>query len=211
MEGCYNKMRKKLVAIVIILCTLVFSVCFANDKLEYILEKVNYTLFINDIKYENEELPILNYLGNTYVPLRILANTCGTSVDWREDTNSVVMQTLEENTPYLNENIYLEDSDERQLVLLINESIKYHNEKDIDKSMSLFSDVTKDDMKDLVQSYLDDGELVKNKIMDIRKYDKTVIFLVRGLVKTLENNHKIWSKEYVFEKENEQWKLFDIH
>jgi hypothetical protein len=58
---------------------------------EFILYKALYPIEINNTVYESEELPILNYQGNTYVPLKNLSEMLNVDVKWDPTDNQVVI------------------------------------------------------------------------------------------------------------------------
>ena len=58
---------------------------------EYILHKANYSLIINEADYTDEELPLLNYNGSTYAPVKSLLEAAGLDVAWDEETKQAVV------------------------------------------------------------------------------------------------------------------------
>jgi hypothetical protein len=69
---------------------------------EYICYQADYSLIINGAEYADAELPLLNYKGNTYAPVRSVFSAAGLSVSWNADlgqaTISVPTATTE-STP----------------------------------------------------------------------------------------------------------------
>lgn len=61
---------------------------------EYILYQADYKLMINGQQYSDPDLPLLNYKGFTYAPVRTVFTTAGMNINW----NSVSGQA-EVNTP----------------------------------------------------------------------------------------------------------------
>ncbi|MFC5529849.1 Gmad2 immunoglobulin-like domain-containing protein [Cohnella yongneupensis] len=51
-------------------------------KKTYTLTEADYPIEVNGLKYANAQLPILNYKGSTYVPLRAVGDLLGASVEW---------------------------------------------------------------------------------------------------------------------------------
>jgi hypothetical protein len=49
---------------------------------EYICYKADYKVVISGTEYTNQELPILNYKGNTYAPFRSILVAAGLNVNW---------------------------------------------------------------------------------------------------------------------------------
>ncbi len=62
---------------------------FANTVKEYILVNVSYPILINEVVYESEELPVLNYQGHTYVPLRAMSDLLSAGIHWNPDLRQV--------------------------------------------------------------------------------------------------------------------------
>ncbi len=62
---------------------------FAQDIKEYILSKVKYPIIVNGVEYVNDELPILNWNGNTYVPLRAVGDILDAKVEWNDELKRV--------------------------------------------------------------------------------------------------------------------------
>ncbi|WP_058301550.1 Gmad2 immunoglobulin-like domain-containing protein [Gorillibacterium timonense] len=54
----------------------------AEAAAKYVLTQVNYPVHVNGIPYVDENLPILNYKGSTYVPLKSIATILGDHVVW---------------------------------------------------------------------------------------------------------------------------------
>jgi hypothetical protein len=61
---------------------------FASSIKEFVLVKAQYPIIVNDNLYEGN-LPILNYEGFTYVPLRAISELVGTHIFWNEKLNQV--------------------------------------------------------------------------------------------------------------------------
>lgn len=64
-----------------------------TDKSVYSLTEAGYPLEVNGAVYAEEELPVLNYKGNTYVPLRAVGDMLGASVAWDNKQGKVVIQS----------------------------------------------------------------------------------------------------------------------
>lgn len=54
-------------------------------SVKYTLLKVTYPIFVNNSEYTNTELPMLNYEGNTYIPMRAVGDLLGATVQWNAD------------------------------------------------------------------------------------------------------------------------------
>ena len=61
----------------------------ASSIKEYILVQAQYPVYVNDQLYESDELPILNYQGHTYVPLRATSELLGVNITWNEALRQV--------------------------------------------------------------------------------------------------------------------------
>lgn len=55
---------------------------------EYLLVKAEYPIMVNNTLY-HDELPLLNYQGFTYVPLRAMSDLLGVDINWNEGLNRV--------------------------------------------------------------------------------------------------------------------------
>lgn len=62
---------------------------------EYILVKVKYPIIVNDAMYLDEKLPVLNYQGSTYVPLRNMGDLLGADVQWNSDKKQVEIKGVD--------------------------------------------------------------------------------------------------------------------
>jgi hypothetical protein len=61
----------------------------ATQKETYTLTEASYPLIINGVAYGGGKLPVLNYKGSTYVPLRSVGDLLGASVAWDESLRRV--------------------------------------------------------------------------------------------------------------------------
>jgi hypothetical protein len=67
-------------------CILMFTVpSFAETVKQYILVKPAYPIYVNGLVYESSDLPVLNYEGNTYVPMKAVGELLGASVTWNNE------------------------------------------------------------------------------------------------------------------------------
>ncbi|MBD3918357.1 hypothetical protein H8B09_06285 [Paenibacillus sp. PR3] len=60
---------------------------FADTVKQYVLVKVGYPVYVNGQEYTSGEQPILNYQGNTYVPMRSVGDILGADVRWNSELN----------------------------------------------------------------------------------------------------------------------------
>ncbi|MHB1394989.1 MAG: stalk domain-containing protein [Clostridia bacterium] len=52
---------------------------------EFILYRADYKVMVNGSEYINQDLPILNYKGNTYAPFRSILEKAGLNVAWNTE------------------------------------------------------------------------------------------------------------------------------
>ena len=62
---------------------------YADEIQQFILTKVNYPIIVNNQEYTNSELPVLNYEGNTYVPLKAVGKLLSAEVKWNDELKRV--------------------------------------------------------------------------------------------------------------------------
>ncbi|MCR2806385.1 Gmad2 immunoglobulin-like domain-containing protein [Paenibacillus soyae] len=65
----------------------------ATQKTTYTLTEASYEVEVNGAAYFDPELPVLNYKGNTYVPLRSVGDLLGANVAWDAAQRKVVIQS----------------------------------------------------------------------------------------------------------------------
>jgi len=64
-------------------CMLMLAVpTFAAAMKQYVLTEATYPVYVNDEAYAGDELPILSYQGNTYIPMRAVGTILGATVQW---------------------------------------------------------------------------------------------------------------------------------
>lgn len=84
-----NKTMKGLIIGVIIGAVLMLPISsFASSLTQYILVKAQYPIMVDGNMYEGD-LPILNYEGSTYVPLRTLSDLLNVNIFWNETLRQV--------------------------------------------------------------------------------------------------------------------------
>ena len=67
-------------------CMLTFAVpTFAAAVKQFILTETTYPVYVNDMRYQSTDLPILNYKGSTYIPMREIGTILGGNVQWNAD------------------------------------------------------------------------------------------------------------------------------
>lgn len=92
------KKSKKTVIIVLLIGTLLMftTTAFANSIKEFILVQAEYPIFVNDSLYTGD-LPLLNYEGSTYVPLRAMSELLNVDILWNQEMRQVEI-THKENS-----------------------------------------------------------------------------------------------------------------
>ncbi len=84
-----NKTFKGMVLGIIIGAVLMLPISsFASSLTQYILVKAQYPIMVDDNLYEGD-LPILNYEGSTYVPLRTMSELLNVNIFWNETLKQV--------------------------------------------------------------------------------------------------------------------------
>lgn len=67
-------------------CALMITVtAYGETMKEYVLKVVDYPILVNGETYVSDELPVLNYEGHTYIPMRSVGDILGASVDWNDE------------------------------------------------------------------------------------------------------------------------------
>lgn len=67
---------------IIIGATTIATPSIASEIKEYVLYKADYKLLVNNHAYENSDLPVLNWKGNSYVPLKAVGELLDADVTW---------------------------------------------------------------------------------------------------------------------------------
>jgi len=88
-------------------CMLMFTMTtFAATVKQYILTKAAYPVFVNGLEYQSEDLPMLNYQGSTYIPMRAVGDMLGATVEWNAELGRAEIHYIpanhEENTAFRN-------------------------------------------------------------------------------------------------------------
>jgi hypothetical protein len=68
---------------------------FAEGAKEYILYQADYPLYVRGEQYVNNEKPILNYRGMTYVPLTAMAAMLGIDIEWDSANKALNIEKTE--------------------------------------------------------------------------------------------------------------------
>ncbi len=91
-------MKKMIFVLVIGLAVALPTSLFAATS--YMLVKAAYPILLSGAKYTLEDLPVLNYQGNTYVPLKAFGEIMDANVEWNESKRQVEISDY----PYMVEN-----------------------------------------------------------------------------------------------------------
>lgn len=67
----------------------------------YTLQQVNFPIYSNGYLIEEGDLPTLSLNGNTYVPLRKLAESASVDVNWNNDTGAIEVNNTYATVDYL--------------------------------------------------------------------------------------------------------------
>jgi len=110
----FNTQKAKyLISGVIIGSLLTSAVAFAEPMQKFVLEKVNYPILINGTQYNSDEQPVLNYEGNTYIPLKKIGDLLHCNINWNEELKRIEISqilnyndTKQENTNGVIETTY---------------------------------------------------------------------------------------------------------
>ncbi len=65
-------------------CILFTAIPISAAVQDYILRKANYSVMIKGKMYSDPDLPILNYKGYTYAPLRSMLSAAGLTINWSD-------------------------------------------------------------------------------------------------------------------------------
>jgi hypothetical protein len=90
----------------------------ATQKTTYSLTEASYPVFVNNVAYTDGKLPMLNYQGSTYVPLRSVGDLLGASVAWDDALRRVHITASEDIRPCNNAfcNVSVNGSNGRYIV-----------------------------------------------------------------------------------------------
>lgn len=83
-----KKIFKSLI-VVLILSIITSTSAIAVSSADFILKKASYPILVSGTNYTDPELPLLNYQGSTYVPLRAIGELYGANIGWNEKLRQV--------------------------------------------------------------------------------------------------------------------------
>jgi len=61
------------------------TTAFADSIKQYVLTDAAYPVYVNGNAYESKELPLMNYEGYTYIPMRAVGDVLGAEVNWNDE------------------------------------------------------------------------------------------------------------------------------
>jgi len=102
-----NTIKPLVIGSILCVSILSFTPVFATVQ-QYILTKISYPILVNGEEYTNDELPVLNYNGSTFIPLRAVGDMLNTKVEWNEELKRVEIGKM---SPIINSNKPLSASD----------------------------------------------------------------------------------------------------
>ncbi|WP_187273919.1 stalk domain-containing protein [Paenibacillus sp. N3.4] len=88
-NGDGGKLKKFVSGLVIGIAITSATSAYAEQIKDYVLTKIEYPIFVNGSELKSDELPALNYQGNTYLPLKAVGNALGTKVNWNQQLGRV--------------------------------------------------------------------------------------------------------------------------
>lgn len=113
------KKFKKIMVVVLLLALCITTVTGSGTTYE--LEEVYYPIYANGKELPRGDLPILNYNGSTYVPLRKLSEAARVEIEWDNTSNSVEIRNIYKAAYYLYKIIMVEQRAE----LALERTMKY--------------------------------------------------------------------------------------
>jgi hypothetical protein len=168
----------------------------------YILTKVNYPIVVNNVEYIDDKLPILNYEGRTYIPLRAVGDILNANVEWNEELFRVEIGKLDkiETIVYNNDNIKLNYKEEvkmeNEVIVTKNENGKFNikyseNIRDIVLN-EISNHIELDEIEEL---YLNDDLYYRHNVMSNLLYTKgyNLIYIDKDNIHIEKNESEIYN------------------
>lgn len=79
------------------ICATFLTGIFGNSVIasikQYIMNEATYPILINGEEYKSDDLPVLAWEGNTYVPLRAFSDITGTEIQWNSELKQVELSS----------------------------------------------------------------------------------------------------------------------
>lgn len=116
----------------LIVGALIFSIIPVYAAIEeYICYKADYKVVVRGIVYSDPELPILNYKGNTYVPMRGILEAAGLSVNWNAELGQAEVDDLKNNNEFVEKSnkLEIETGECKMETSILDENYLYDSEK----------------------------------------------------------------------------------
>ena len=82
-------MRKIIIGFIVGCVLSMSATAFAAPVKQFILTKITYPILVNGVEYADEQLPALNYEGNTYIPLAKIGDLLGVDYRWNAEKKRV--------------------------------------------------------------------------------------------------------------------------
>lgn len=158
---------KKKVTILIIIAIVVITFIPVYGYVYYKLVKVDYPIYVNGNKL-GSDLPTLNYNGNTYLPLRKVAEAANSNVDWDDKKREVIINK--------------DDTDVNRLIVLADALNFYKQLLDVFDRIDVFGGGL-----DAISSGI---KLGSSKTPDTIKDDKEYMDSTFNILSILENKYK---------------------
>lgn len=174
--------------LLLILIFIIFSIPIYAEQEIFKLVIAKYSIEVNG-KQMTSELPILNYNGNTYIPLKKVSEALGSTVTWDKTNNKVKITGNGYDTPMPLENNTINSN----LLLSAPEEVDFEN-----NSYSFKADILRNGMpnQSLLKSMLDNGVTIyvfeNEGITFSEKIDVDKIWIV--------SSGKVWDINYLGEK-----------
>ncbi|MHA6482857.1 stalk domain-containing protein [Paenibacillus sp. strain BS8-2] len=86
-------MKKIITGILIGFILAMSSTVFAESVKEFILTRASYPIYVGGQEFKNNDLPVLNYEGSTYVPLKAVGDLLKAGVSWNSELRRVEIES----------------------------------------------------------------------------------------------------------------------
>jgi len=109
-------MKKIAIGLIIGLLLGIATPIFASQAFSLI--QVNYPVYVNGAEYVDEKLPLLNYSGRTYIPLRKIANILGAKYSWNEDEYKLYIGDADVEEPWSVDQLKVSEDNDKLIVVI---------------------------------------------------------------------------------------------
>jgi hypothetical protein len=207
-----NKIKTLSIGIAIGVSISTLTPTFATVQ-QYILTRITYPIVVSGEKYANDELPVLNLNGSTYIPLRAVGDILNAKVEWNEELRRVEIGGLDKietirynNNDNINLNYKEEIKMENEVIVTKNENGKFNikyseNIRDI-VSNEISSHIELDEIDEL---YLNDDLYYRHNVISNLLYTKgyNLIYIGKDNIHIEKNE----SETYNIDNENKVYTL----